>query len=797
MLRPKTRWQVMETDAESCQRLMDELKIDPMVAKMLVRRGIAEPEKAVRFLYPKLEDLYDPFLLDGMHAAVNRIHAAIQRAEKILIYGDYDVDGVSSTGLMIHLFRMLQVKVDYYIPNRFREGYGIHADALQWARDGGFQLILSVDTGIRAVQEAAFAKELGLDLIITDHHEPSPVLPEAIAVLNPKKPSCSYPFSMLAGVGVAFKLATALLQRIPEELLEMVALGTIADLVPLVDENRIFVSYGLKRINLRQHVGMAALLEVAGIEKEVNAQHVAFALGPRINASGRLDSAKLAVEWIMASDRAQARVMAQELDKLNRERQQLVEVMVEEALIEVEQNVAQHAAVVVVAKEGWNIGVIGIVASRLVEKYHRPVVVLGIDPAKGVAKGSARSMAGYDMMKALTACEHLLSHYGGHSMAAGMTLPVENLLPFHQQLTQFAQTSLTTAEDIPLTVADEELMLDSLDIKWIDQLQALAPYGVGNPMPLFILHPATVTKVQCLGQQNNHLKLRVEDRGKGLDVIGFRFGEFAQEMSLSAQVKLLGELHMNEWNGRRTPQLILRDVSIPHLQIFDYRSNRMQAHGWDKMKQRTALFVCTFPASSKLARFPQLAEEQVLFWDDVENPGWTEEKAKGVQHLIFVEPPPSLEQFLQGLQLCTAVERLYFMYGDKELDGWLVKTPTRAEFKRLYSILVGKASFSLHQQMDSLMQRMGLSQRTLSLMMQVFAECGFLKQENGIVQIYANPVKQPLTESASYIRQLQREQVVEKLVYASYRELCDYISENVACKWQRGSDDSNVGICSV
>jgi single-stranded-DNA-specific exonuclease len=792
MLRPKTRWQVMETDVESCQRLMDELKIDPMIAKMLVRRGIDEPAKAVRFLYPRLEDLYDPFLLDGMHAAVNRIRAAIQHGEKILIYGDYDVDGVSSTVLMIHLFRMLQVKVDYYIPNRFREGYGIHTDALQGARDRGFQLILSVDTGIRAVQEAVFAKELGLDLIITDHHEPSSVLPEAIAVINPKKPNCSYPFPMLAGVGVAFKLATALLQRIPEELLEMVALGTIADLVPLVDENRIFVSYGLKRINLRQHVGMAALLEVAGIAKEVNAQHVAFALGPRINASGRLDSAKLAVEWMMASDRAQAQVMAQELDKLNRERQQLVEVMVAEALLEMEQHVAQHAAVIVVAKEGWNIGVIGIVAARLVEKYHRPVVVLGIDSTNGVAKGSARSTASYDMMKALTACKHLLSHYGGHSMAAGMTLPVENLLSFHQQLTQFAQASLTAAEDIPLTIAEEELTLDRLHIKWIDQLQALAPYGMGNPMPLFILHPATVTKIQCLGQQNNHLKLRVEDRGKGLDVIGFRFGEFAQEMSPSAQVKLLGELHMNEWNGRRTPQLILRDVSIPHLQIFDYRSNRLQTHHWDNMKKGKALFVCTF-SSAKLARFPKLAEEELLFWDDVENLGWIEEKVQGVQHLIFVEPPLSLEQFSQGLQLCTAVERLYFMYGDKDVEDGLSKTPTRAEFKRLYAILVAKAPFSLQQQMDSLVQWMGLSERTLSWMVQVFAECGFLKYEDDMIQVCSHPVKQPLTRSESYHRQLQREQVIEKLIYASYRELCDYIAEQVAGKGQVGgqkvSDD--------
>ncbi|SEN35525.1 single-stranded-DNA-specific exonuclease RecJ [Lihuaxuella thermophila] len=782
MLRSKTRWQAAEVDPDLCGQLAGKLEIHPILAGMLIRRGIQNPEQAERFLFPKLDDLHDPFLLDGMREAVERIQRALDQKEKILIYGDYDADGVSSTSLLMHVFRGLGADVDYYIPHRFREGYGINNEALRLAKDRGYQLIISVDTGISAVEEAQFARQMGLDLIITDHHEPPEILPDALAVINPKKPGCPYPFDMLAGVGVAFKLATAVLGRVPEELLEIVALGTIADLVPLVDENRIFATYGLKRMNLREHVGISALLQTAGIEQEVSAGHVGFALGPRINASGRLDSANLAVELMITTDTEQALAMAEELDHMNRERQQLVEEMTEEAVHEVESQPERHRYVIVVAKPGWNVGVVGIVASRLVEKYYRPVLVLGIDEEKGMAKGSARSIPGFDIYKALTACQDLLPHYGGHSMAAGMTLPAGDLSRLHDRLTRLAKEWLTPEDYIPLSVADGELTLDNVDPVLIDQLQSLAPYGMGNPTPLFIVRGARVNRVQLMGQQSNHLKLYLESGQRQLEAVGFRLGGLAEEMTPHAQVELLGELQMNEWNGKCTPQLLIRDMAIPHLQIFDWRSNRVQPERLAAIDEH-GLFICT-KSSVEQPIIREKAPERIAIWEDLPENGW--EQAKTAKHVIFVDPPPSLELFCRGLQFCREAERLYFIFGDAPFDDMLVKAPSRDQFKVLYQTLRGKGPISISKHMPALMRKTGLQKRVLSFMIQVFEELGFLRIEQDWIHVNPDPVKRALTESALYQRQLAGEQVLQKLVYSSYRELCDYLYAHMAVKWNIG-----------
>lgn len=430
MLQSKTRWQLVEAEESQVRELAGKLEIHPLTARLLINRGVSDPEQARRFLQVDLSGIYSPFLMDGIQEAVDRIRAALDQREKILIYGDYDVDGVSSTTLLMKMFQGLEADVDYYIPNRFTEGYGLNENALRRAKEAGVQLMISVDTGISAVKEAKIARQLGLDLIITDHHEPPAVLPEGVAVINPKKPGCSYPCKLLAGVGVAFKLAHALLGRVPEEVLDLAALGTIADLVPLMDENRVIAALGLKEINRRRNIGLSALMDVAGIQGEVTAGHVGFSLGPRINAGGRLDTAGTAVELLLTEDPKQARVLAEELDGMNRERQKLVEEIAGEACAAVESAPEKHRRFIVVAAPGWNVGVIGIVASRLVEKYYRPTIVLGIDEETGMAKGSARSIAGLDLYQALTTCTDLLSQFGGHEMAAGMSLPRKTLKSF-------------------------------------------------------------------------------------------------------------------------------------------------------------------------------------------------------------------------------------------------------------------------------------------------------------------------------------------------------------------------------
>ncbi|MFC7440892.1 single-stranded-DNA-specific exonuclease RecJ [Laceyella putida] len=778
MLHAKTRWHKAEIDETLAARLAADCEVDPLIARMLVRRGIADSEAAKRFLKPKLEDLHDPFLLDGMAEAVARIRQALTNKEKILIYGDYDADGVSSTSLLLFVMKTLQAEVDYYIPNRFREGYGINKEALVLAKERGFGLVVSVDTGISAVAEAEAAKELGLDLIITDHHEPPEQLPDAYAVINPKKPGCPYPFKMLAGVGVAFKLATALLGRIPEEWLELVALGTIADLVPLTDENRILAAFGLKRMEQRKLIGLRALLEVAGIEREVTAGHVGFAIGPRINASGRLGSADAAVRLLTTENEEEARRLAEELDEMNRERQELVEEMTQEAIAEVERDKDQHQHVIVIAKKGWNVGVVGIVASRLVEKYYRPVIVLSIDEEKGMAKGSARSIAAFHLYQALAECREWLPHFGGHAMAAGMTLPLENIPALHQKLSQLAQQWLTEEDYVPQTVLEDELSLGQIQLPLIDQIEALAPYGMGNPTPLFALNNLKLSRLQLMGRSNEHVKMIVQDEAHLLEAVAFRAGGMEREIAPYARLHVLGELQVNEWNGKRSPQLIVRDVAIPHLQIFDWRSNRKQLDRFSEMDTDQCLFVCS--AGTEDETLLRQSKYKVASWEELERDQWDEAEIKQAKHVVWVQAPPTMSLCKKGLPFFADAERFYLLFGDKEFDDMLVKTPTREEFKKLYRVLAGKEKLSLSKHFSSLARVTGLQKRALSFMIQVFAECGFISIDQDEIKIHRNPNKKPLTESAHYQKQMEREEVFRTLVYSTYLELCQFLVSTIA-----------------
>ncbi|OYD09897.1 single-stranded-DNA-specific exonuclease RecJ [Paludifilum halophilum] len=780
MLQSKMRWGAVDTDPSRNRDLADQLGVSPLIAQLLINRGIDDPERARRFLHVRVSELYDPFLLDGMEQAVQRIRRALESREKIRIYGDYDADGVSSTGLIIKTFRLLEANVDYYIPNRFTEGYGLNREALTQAKESGVDLVISVDTGISAVQEAEHCRELGLDLIITDHHEPPEILPEALAVINPKKPGCSYPFDMLAGVGVALKLAHALLGRVPEELLEIAALGTIADLVPLVDENRVIASLGLERMNRRQQTGLAALMEVSGVDGEVSAGHVGFSLGPRINASGRLDSAVRAVDLLLTEDEDEARMIAEELDRMNRERQKLVENIAEEASAMVEADPEAHRRFIVVAAPGWNVGVIGIVASRLVEKYYRPTIVLGIDEETGMAKGSARSIDGLDMYQALTRCADLLPHFGGHRMAAGMSLPEENLQELHRRLDELAKEWLREEDYIPLSRVDAELTLDEVQLDLIEELDRLAPYGVGNPTPRFRVSGAALSKLQRIGRDKNHLKLKLEDDGHYLDAIGFRQGELAEEIAPAARLELLGELAVNEWNNRRAPQLLIRDICVPHVQIFDWRSNRDKSSRFRRLADGETLFLIS--GERDPAGF--WTEKKALFrrWPEVESPL----NPESVRRMVLVDLPASEELFRWWLQRCSCVERIYFAFGDAELEGGLSRTPDRDQFKRLYSCLLGCKGMDPQRDLAKVSRWTGLSQRWIQFMLEVFRELGFVTANGGRLEIVAEAEKRPLSESRLLRTQRDREQLQQVFVYSSYRDLCTYVSSVISSELNLG-----------
>ena len=575
MLYSKTSWQSPAADPDIVRELARSLSISPLLSSLLVTRGMTAPDEALSFMDGGAEEQHDPFLLQGMAEAVPRIRKALEEDEHILVYGDYDADGVSSTALMIYLLRYLGASFDIYIPHRSNEGYGLHNHALDWAVQQGVSLIITVDTGISAYHQIAYANELGIDVIVTDHHEPPEVLPEAYALINPKLPGCPYPFKGLAGVGVAYKLAQAMLgENTPAEWSEIAAIGTVADLMPLLGENRAIVRSGLASMRNSKFLGIRALLAISGVTMStVSAINIAFGMAPRINASGRLDHAGRAVALLTTEQVEEAEQLAGELDLLNKERQLVVERIVVEAMAKLEQEIqgGKVPDIIVLAEQGWNVGVVGIVASKLLERYYRPVIILDIHPETGVCKGSARSIPGLDIYAALSSCAHLMDHFGGHPAAAGMSLHQDQLEAFTKALNEYAAGILTPEHLVPVTSADAEVSISDLSLQAAIELERLAPFGMANPLPKFIIRGATVKETRTMGQEGKHLKLVLQQGDSSIEAVAFGKGAIAKLLPGGTRIDVLAELSVNEWNGSRKPQLMLQDLAVQEAQLFDLR----------------------------------------------------------------------------------------------------------------------------------------------------------------------------------------------------------------------------------
>ncbi|MGO4269814.1 single-stranded-DNA-specific exonuclease RecJ, partial [Paenibacillus sp. TAF58] len=718
MLAPKARWSIGNADEMLVETFARELQIDPLVARMLVLRDIRTVPDAEQFLHGGVHYYNDPYLLDGMLPAVERIRKALQNNEFIRVYGDYDADGVSSTSLMAHLLKGLGARFDTYIPHRIREGYGLNRAAIELAKEQGVKLLITVDTGISAVQEIAYCQEIGLDVIVTDHHEPPEILPQALAVINPKKPGCPYPYKHLAGVGVAFKLAHAILDRFPEELLEFAALGTVADLMPLTGENRLIVKQGLLRMQDSTYAGFRSLIGVSGIEnKEVTASHIGFSLAPRINASGRLEAADIAVKLLTTSDDKESEQIAFELDMLNKERQLIVEDMVKEAFVLAEQQQAKGLdKVIVVAKEQWNVGVVGIVASKIVEKFYRPTLVLSIDPQTGMAKGSARSIAGFDLHKALTACEEMLDHYGGHQAAAGMSLNSSHLEAFTHKLNELAAAALTEQDFIPLLKADAVCSLSDVPIASIEQLEKLAPFGMGNPAPRFMFTDLSLGDIRTMGKEKQHLKLALsqlkEEVSCSVEAVGFGKGSLAGLIAPAAKVDVLGELSINEWNGVRKPQIMMQDLRITHMQLFDWRGAGQLSTKLSVLQSTTSAGNGNRAITPAIVLFDEVDAtlfdstafqlgSAVPYWTVQDNeqlrPG--NESAQqlefaNMQDIILYTIPRSVASLQSVLHQASGMMRCYPVFAELGPDSGST-LPSRDMFKMLYGTLQKEGSLNV------------------------------------------------------------------------------------------------------
>lgn len=565
------RWTYRPADPAVVHRLVAETDLPPLLARILVARGFVDIEETGLFLRPALGQLDNPFGLKGMEEAVACIGKAMAQGEAIWIYGDYDVDGITATAILLLTLKELGHEAEYYIPHRLSEGYGLHTDAVEQLAQEGARLIITVDCGITASEAAQRARELGMELIITDHHEPGAELPQACAIINPKQEGCAYDFKGLAGAGVAFKLAHAMLKRYHPDpaaardflksLLDLAALGTVADIVPIIGENRAIVAHGLEQLRLCKRTGLMHLFDRAGLSpSQLDAGSISFVVAPRLNAAGRTEHAMFGVELLMTGDNTRARELARQLEGFNENRREIEQGTLEEALALLEPTITDP--VIVVAQEGWHQGVLGIVASRILNQCYRPTIVISIDG--DVARGSGRSIAGFDLHEALQHCREHLLQFGGHKMAAGLALATGQIDAFRQAINGYARLVLDEEMMRPLILIDAEAAPEELTAETVGRLTELAPFGPGNPKPIVALHNYRLTEPPRLLRGGRHIKLLCADPdGRPLTALGWnmihRIEEFA---ACRGPISLAGTPILNTFNGRTSVELELKDFQV-------------------------------------------------------------------------------------------------------------------------------------------------------------------------------------------------------------------------------------------
>lgn len=754
MLTSKAKWNFIKSEKDKHSTSLIDI--------LLQQRGVQTEEEIKKFLQPNVTDLICPSNLAMIDVAAKRVHRAIENAEKILVFGDYDADGVCSTALLMQALQELGATCEYYIPNRFTEGYGPNEQAFNVAYENGTKLIITVDTGIASVHEASIAKELGMDLIITDHHEIQTEVPDAFAIIHPKY-SPAYAFKDLAGVGVAFKFAQYLLGYFPKHLLDLVAIGTIADLVPLIEENRILAYYGLRSLTATENIGLQALKNICTIDGTVTEEDVGFVIAPRLNAVGRLQSANLVVQLLMTVDQQEALEIAKEINTLNQQRQQIVAKIVKEA----EQMLGdeQQNGIIIVYKEGWNEGVLGIVASRLVQKYDRPAMVLTLKKETSELKGSARSIPAFDLFQNCMKIRQLFTHFGGHSQAAGMTFPTANVQQIKDKLNEQIQMQLNEDDFKQVICINKTIQLSDINETLVNDIYKLAPFGMKNPKPVFHLKEIPAQMKQ-MGTTKNHLKLQFKHNEQWMDGVGFQKGSLYYRIAEHTPVSIVGELGINEWNGNKKLQMIIQDISVDEWQLFDHRgrNNRTEISSYLIPGKRHLLI-----GNQSYSQYDYM--EQITYETNVET--------LPMFDVIFIfDLPPSFDVLKAIIQKTnpTVIHVNYYV----QTSTYLGAFPDRSAFKWLYALLVKRKQIDLNKDQTYIMKYKGWSQDRISFIVNVFLELGFVTMQNNIIKIATNIKQQQLNDSKLYRQHLLQSEIEKELYYSNYQQLKNWFSQCLA-----------------
>ena len=554
------KWEVCKENKNDIDKISKENGLSDLISSILASRGIIEKEDVREFLNPTRDDFHNPFLMPDMEKAVDRILKAIQTQEKTIIYGDYDVDGITSITVLKKFLEERNLQVGEYIPNRLNEGYGLNKEAVKKIAEQGYKLIITVDCGISCIEEIKYATELGLEVIVTDHHEPAEELPKCLAVVDAKRKDNQYPFNQLAGVGVVFKLIQAISIKLNLDnkeylkYLDIVCVGTISDIVPLVDENRVITKLGLKLVPISKNIGLRTLLASTGY-KEVNSTTISFCIAPRINACGRMGEEKEALRLFLTNDLHEAKEITERLNNYNLERQETEKRIFKQALEQIE-NGEKDKSCIVLGQEGWHHGIIGIVASKVTDIYFKPSILICFEGEEG--KGSGRSIPGFNLHDAVMNCDTYVEKFGGHSMAIGINVKRENFEKFKKEFEEYTQNS-HISDIIPIIQIDKQVDIKKINLQDVNELKLLEPYGEGNKMPVFLIKNLKILSIRSLSE-GKHIKLKLGIDNYMIDAIGFNMGEVADKYLIGDKVDIVGSLEINQFGGNENIQVNLKDL---------------------------------------------------------------------------------------------------------------------------------------------------------------------------------------------------------------------------------------------
>ncbi len=736
-----------------------------MFVQICIQRGLTTVEEIEAFMHVDETWFHDPFLMHDMDKTVDRIKEALAKNEQITVYGDYDADGMTSTALLTETLESIGANVNYYLPSRFVEGYGPNEAAFSQLIEDGTSLIITVDNGVAGHEAISFAQAVGVDVIVTDHHELPDDLPGAYAIVHPKHPEGQYPFGDLAGVGVAFKVATALLDELPVEVLDLVAIGTVADLVSLTDENRALVMYGLKMLQQTQRVGLLQLLNIIGTNPaDVNEDTIGFQIAPRLNAVGRLGEAAPCVELLTTHEANRAAELAKFIDDKNSERKQIVQDMAEEIKAEITTKQTAHE-VIVLANKDWHQGVLGIVASRIVDHTNKPTLLFTIDEATGEAKGSARSVEGFNLYEAFSKIEELFLQFGGHYMAAGMRAKVQHLKEIQEQLSKMAKEK----DDVILSkFIDAYVPLEMVSTDTIKEIDQLRPFGTGNDKPVIATKEVTVLQKRRIGRDNNHLKLLVGQEKHQLDIVSFQNGHIDDVLFEQQTISVAGSLEINEWNGQTKPQMVMEDIEIPGPLFIDNRLTKLSADDFNR-GDTDYIFYEKSTYENIRAHLPKSANA-ILLETLTEVVDY-----QSKQDIIIVDCPPSIELFQQTVlnnEHCRI--RCYFYKKDHLFLNGL---PNREDFAQFYKFISQYKNIDLKRNGHILSQKLNMHPSKIFLIVEVFLEADFVIIDNGVLNRKEYPEKTDIQQTKAYKKARNQMKAEQLFIYSSFKEIIEQIKQ--------------------